>query len=88
MREHAIRERFALDPLRGRQGVVAASVRFVRLVVRRPQAYTFAGEHEGAKIPGLVFLDVEGKVLAVVDLGAKTASPTAILAAMDRLSPR
>jgi len=41
---------------------VNASGKFVRLIIRRPHAYRFAQEHKGATIPGIAFLDGEGKL--------------------------
>ena len=42
--------------------VIRGAERFVRVLVRRPHAYTFADEHPGAPIPGLAFLDAEGRL--------------------------
>ena len=37
------------------------SEKFVRLIIRRPQAYTFRKNYKTAPIPGVAFLDGEGK---------------------------
>ena len=42
--------------------MIRAAVGFVRVIVRRPHAYRFRDTHAGAPIPGLVFLDPDGRM--------------------------
>lgn len=46
----------------------------MRIIIRRPHAYAFAKDHEGATIPGVAFLDAEGTLTGSVDM---TGSPEA-----------
>lgn len=48
--------------------VVKAAEGFVRIIIRRPHAYKFANDHAGASIPGVAFLDAEGKLTGNYDL--------------------
>jgi len=52
--------------------VVAAANGAVRLIVRRPAAYAFAKQYPGVPIPGLVRLDLDGKLVGSVALKATT----------------
>jgi hypothetical protein len=45
-----------------------ASEKFVRLIVRRPHAYEFKKKDKSVPIPGIVFLDAQGKVVGTVQL--------------------
>ncbi len=42
------------------------SEKFVRLIVRRPHAYEFKSKDRSVPIPGIVFLDSQGKVVGTV----------------------
>jgi hypothetical protein len=46
--------------------LLKASEKFVRLIVRRPHAYEFKNKDKSVRIPGFVFLDVQGKVVGTV----------------------
>jgi hypothetical protein len=48
--------------------VLKASEKFVRLIVRRPHAYEFKKKDKSVTIPGVAFLDAEGKVVGMVEL--------------------
>jgi len=48
--------------------VLKASEKFVRIIIRRPHAYEFKNKDKGASIPGIVFLDAQGKVLGMAQL--------------------
>lgn len=66
--------------------VVKASQEFVRVIVRRPHAYSFRAER-GGEIPGVAFLDGEGNLVGSVGLledGAKDA----LIAAMSEATPQ
>jgi hypothetical protein len=45
-----------------------ASEKFVRLIVRRPHAYEFKKQDKSVPIPGIIFLDAQGKVVGTVQL--------------------
>ncbi|MEK7867189.1 MAG: hypothetical protein AAB434_10940 [Planctomycetota bacterium] len=51
----------------------------VRVIIRRPHAYKFAADHEGALIPGLTLLDADGKVLDAIGLPADAADAVDLL---------
>ena len=46
--------------------MLKASEKFVRLIVRRPHAYEFKKQDRSVPIPGIVFLDGQGRVVATV----------------------
>jgi hypothetical protein len=46
--------------------VLKASEKFVRLIVRRPHAYEFKKKDTRVPIPGIAFLDAQGKVVGTV----------------------
>lgn len=52
--------------------MVRAAERYVRILIRRPHAYGFVAEHapdeEPRPIPGIVFLDPEGRLRGSVVL--------------------
>lgn len=50
--------------------MVKVSQKFVRLIVRRPQAYQFKAKDEKAPIPGIVFLNADGKLVGAIPLEA------------------
>jgi hypothetical protein len=45
-----------------------ASEKLVRLIVRRPHAYELKKKDKSVPIPGIVFLDAEGKVVGTVQV--------------------
>ena len=47
------------------KGVLEASKRYVRIIIRRPHAYWFKQRYSAAPIPGFVFMSPEGKVTRV-----------------------
>jgi len=49
--------------------VAGAAERFVRILIRRPQAYSFKRGHPDAPIPGLIVLDATGEVRGVLPFG-------------------
>ena len=51
-----------LSPILDDPAVLKASEKFVRLIVRRPHAYEF--KNKDKSVPGIVFLDGQGKVVA------------------------
>ncbi|GEM_PF-2024288 len=53
---------------------MAASVEYVRIIVRRPHAYTFQAKHKGTPIPGFVIVDSEGAVRGAHDLRGESAA--------------
>ncbi len=59
--------------------MVEAARGAVTVIVRRPHAYRFATDHEGAKIPGIVVLDADGGVLGALALPADDAAAIADL---------
>jgi hypothetical protein len=48
--------------------VLKASARFVRIIVRRPHAYAFKKKDTRVPIPGIVFLNTQGKVVGMAQL--------------------
>lgn len=52
--------------------VVAGSEKFVTLIIRRPYAYAFVREHEGAVLTGVAFLDGDGTLKGSSRLKAAT----------------
>jgi hypothetical protein len=48
--------------------VLKASEKFVRLIVRRPHAYEFKSKDQNVPIPGIVFMDAQGKVVGTAQL--------------------
>jgi hypothetical protein len=46
--------------------VQKASEKFVRIIIRRPQAYEFKNKDKSVPIPGIVFLDGQGKVVGTL----------------------
>jgi hypothetical protein len=48
--------------------VLKASEKFVRLIIRRPHAYEFKNKDKSVPIPGIVFLDAEGKLIRTARL--------------------
>jgi hypothetical protein len=48
--------------------VVQASEKFVRVIVRRPHAYRFLQKDRNVAIPGIIFLDSQGAVVATSKL--------------------
>lgn len=48
--------------------MVKASEKFVRLIVRRPHAYQLLAKGKNVPIPGIVFLDTEGKLIGTARL--------------------
>lgn len=48
--------------------MVKASEKFVRLIVRRPHAYELLTKGKNVPIPGIVFLDAEGKLIGTARL--------------------
>ena len=48
--------------------MLKASEKFVRLIVRRPHAYEFKNKDKRVPIPGIAFLDAEGKVVGTLQL--------------------
>ena len=46
--------------------MLKASEKFVRIIIRRPHAYEFKSKDKGVPIPGIVFLDAQGKVVRTV----------------------
>jgi hypothetical protein len=44
------------------------SEKFVRLIVRRPHTYEFKNKDRNVPIPGIVFLDAQGKLLGITRL--------------------
>jgi hypothetical protein len=57
---------------------VSGSGSFVRIIIRRPQAYEFKAAHDEAPIPGLVFLDGDGKVRGTHELDGDDAAATLV----------
>lgn len=53
--------------------MVEAAKPFVRIILRRPQAYEFRERFKGVPIPGLVFMDAEGRVKETVSFDEKEA---------------
>ena len=45
---------------------------FIRLIVRRPEAYQVRKKFPIAQIPGLLFLDADGKATGAIGLDQKT----------------
>ena len=48
--------------------MLKASAKFVRLIVRRPHAYEFKKKDNRVPIPGIVFLNTQGKVMGMAQL--------------------
>ena len=48
--------------------MLKASEKFVRLIVRRPHAYEFRNKNKSVPIPGIIFLDAQGMVVATAQL--------------------
>ena len=46
--------------------MLKASEKFVRLIIRRPHAYEFKNKDKNVPIPGIVFLNGQGKVEAAL----------------------
>ncbi len=46
--------------------MLKASEKFVRLIIRRPHAYEFKNKDKSVPIPGMVFLNFQGKVVGAV----------------------
>ena len=46
--------------------MLKASEKFVRLIIRRPHAYEFKKKDKSVPIPGIAFLDAQGKVVGTV----------------------
>ncbi len=65
--------------------MVEASRAFVRLILRRPQAYAFRDRFKSVPIPGLVFMDAGGTVKETVPFGGNDTL-NQILEAMKRTS--
>ena len=42
--------------------VVAAARSFVKVIIRRPQAYAFRQRYPSAPIPGIAFLNADGEL--------------------------
>jgi hypothetical protein len=55
------------------QKVVDAARDAVRIIIRRPHAYTFKMMHPFATIPGVTMLDANGKFVGSVGLPSKGA---------------
>ena len=53
--------------------IKAAKKRAVTVIIRRPHAYKFKGEHRKAPIPGVAVLDADGKFVGGVRLPSKDA---------------
>lgn len=56
----------------------------MRVIIRRPHAYAFAKEHQGAQIPGLAVLDADGKLAGTADLDGDAAAIAKELEALSR----
>ena len=59
--------------------MLKASQKFVRLIVRRPHAYEFKNKDKSVPIPGIVFLDGQGKVVG-------TAEPESATQLVDKMT--
>ena len=46
--------------------MLKGSEKFVRLIVRRPHAYEFKNKDKNVPIPGIVFLNAQGKVVGTL----------------------
>lgn len=55
----------------------SAAERYVRVLIRRPHAYAFRKKFPDAAIPGLLFLDPEGKFLGAIPLDGES-TPDAV----------
>ncbi len=51
---------------------------FVRIIIRRPQAYSFRSKHRGVPIPGITFLDPDDKVLSTFSFPSKDAAESLV----------
>ncbi|MBI4617859.1 MAG: hypothetical protein HY720_29875 [Planctomycetes bacterium] len=58
----------------------------MRVIVRRPHAYTFRAER-GGEIPGIALLDGDGELVGAVGL-LEDGARDALLAAMARVASR
>ena len=54
--------------------VIKESQSFVRIIIRRPQAYKFRSKHRGVPIPGITFLNPDDKVLSTFVFASKDAA--------------
>jgi len=54
--------------------VVEASKDFVKIIIRRPHAYSFRQQHPRAPIPGIAFLDADGKLKGTFVVPEKDAA--------------
>ena len=53
--------------------VIEAANEAVRVIVRRPHAYSFLRDHRKSRIPGLVVLNAEGEFIGAVSVPSRTA---------------
>jgi len=58
----------------GDETVVKGSEKFVRIIIRRPHAYSFKAKYKEAPIPGVVVLDGDGGLKAKHDLKGEDAA--------------
>lgn len=58
--------------------MVSGAEPFVRIIIRRPQAYEFKAAHDEAPIPGIIFLDGDGKVRGTHELKGDAAAATLV----------
>ena len=56
----------------------------MRIIIRRPQAYTFARKYRGTPIPGIVFLSGKGTVEATAKFRGEEPGAR-LLEAMNKL---